>query len=83
MNFTVSFISVLLQAWAQAFVSQLERGSQPPSALSTPAAPLPTEHVSVSYAASSRRLIVLGVGGTLLPCGIDEAEAEMDPEVRR
>lgn len=65
------------QAWAQAFLSQLERGAQAPTALSTPALPLPLPRVVDTYASASRRLIVLGVGGALLPMA---SEADTPPD---
>jgi len=89
--------SELLRTFLQAFVSQLA-DSQPASALSAPAVPLPLSalvaaprsepplhtssreqvplplgEVASAYRSASRRLLVLGVGGMLLPAASEAA----------
>ena len=56
------------QAWAQSFVASLEESDAEALAdQSTTAHALPVDLVLQSYANASRRLILLGVGGTFLP----------------
>ena len=56
------------QAWAQAFIASLaEQSVDDLSRQASHAVPLPADEVVAAYANASRRLLVIGVGGTFLP----------------
>ena len=55
------------QAWAQGFVARLQRGSDAPSRTSKHATMLDVPSLLAEYRKASRRLIIVGVGGTILP----------------
>ena len=69
------------QAWAQNFVSQLQRTADAHTASdrTTHALPLPTHELLGAYRNASRRLLMLCMGGTFLP-GSEEKGGTSDGE---
>ena len=57
------------QAWAHGFVAQLQQNSESTSVLASHAQPLDLGELGRAYQRAKRRLVVVGVGGTLFEAG--------------